>query len=587
MMGCRREQGNAVMATMPDWLKQVRREAVPKLRDIFILSLIVNLLALASPVFVLQVYDRVVFHNGLATLAGLAVGMVIVLAGDYLFRLARARILQRVALEVDIALSRRLTDAFLNLPLAELESRPAATWQQAFRDVETVRNAISGGAATLITELPYVVLFLGLIALVANAVLWVVLAFVAVFAILAVVSGRAITDCQADERRAQMARDRLLAETIQGRGTVKALGLEPFLRPALERAQADHIGESLSRGATTDRMAALAHTLTMASTVAVIGFGALAILTQNLTMGGLIAGNMLASRLLQPLNQLVGTWRALGATRAAAERLNALFAIAPERRDSDLLPAEVRGDLGVDHLTFRYGPALQPVFPELTLGLSPGGITAVVGPNGSGKTTLLKILLGLYAPQEGRVLLDGGDLRQYGRADIARWIGYAPQETFLLSGSIKDNILATHPGATDDEVREAARLAGLDEIVRALPQGYATGVGEAGTLMSGGVRQRIGLARAFLTRPRILLLDEPTSNLDSEAEGRLRQSLIALARERTVVVVSHSPVLLTAARDVVAILPPRGVLFGPAAKILPLLVPRGTEALPPGGERHG
>jgi ATP-binding cassette subfamily C protein LapB len=568
------------LVRLPAWLQDMVRGAKPLLRDSLAMSLVTNVLAIASPVFVLQVYDRVVFHNGIATLVGLSIGMIVVLAADYFFRIVRSRILQRVALEADVALNRRVTDVFMRLPLAELEKRPTATWQRLFQDVEVVRNMLSGGAAVVLSDLPFLVLFLVLITVISKAVLWVVLLFVAAFGTLAFVSGRMIHASQADERDAAQARDRLLAEAVLGRSTIKALNLEPHVRPIIEKTQSHHIDQSIERGLLNDRLSAVGHLLTMASTVTVIGFGALSILSQDLTMGGLIAGNMLASRLLQPLNQLVGTWRSLGAFRAAVARLDVLFALPMDRKSTALTLDEPEGRIDLDGVSFAYG-ANAPVIRKLSLPtIRPGGITAIIGPNGSGKTTLLKILMGLYPPGEGRVLFDGGDLAQFGRDDIARWFGYAPQETFLLSGSIRDNIIAAAPEADDDALREASRLAGLDEFVRLLPAGYDTDVGEAGRQMSGGVRQRIGLARAFLRRPVVLLLDEPTSNLDRTAEDRLRQSLIAYAAAgHTVVTVSHSPALLSAAREVLALPLAGPARFGPAAKVLQSLMQK--PAAPP------
>jgi len=271
---------------------------------------------------------------------------------------------------------------------------------------------------------------------------------------------------------------------------------------------------------------------------------------------------------LQPLNQLIGTWKSFGAFKESVHRLDDLFNRDIDRNETALTLDSVAGNLILDTVTFGYSEGTPPILKDLRIPIKNGGITAVIGPNGSGKTTLLKVLMGLYAPQEGRILLDNGDINQYSRKDLSKWIGYAPQETFLLSGSIRENILATHPDATDEDLREAAQFAGLDTFVRLLPDGYDTDVGEAGTIMSGGVRQRIGLARAVLGKPQILLLDEPTSHLDRGAEDHLRQNLIKYAETRTIVIVSHSPSLLSSARDVLLLTMNGSAQFGPAAKIL-------------------
>jgi len=556
---------------IPDWLHSIIESMRPLLRDVFALSLVLNILAVASPIFVLQVYDRVVSHNGLSTLAGLAIGMVIVLAADHIFRIVRSRILQRIALDLEVKISRRITDTFLDLPLRYLENKPGSYWQRIFHDTEVLRNMVSGGAAIILSDLPFLVLFLVLIAIVAQSILWVVLCFVIAFTALAYISSKMVSRRQNNERQSAHTRERLLGEVVNGRTTVKALALDTYIKPAIEMAQADHIDRSISRARLNDRFTATAHTLTMSSTVMIITFGALAILTQDLTMGGLIAGNMLASRLLQPLNQLVNTWRSFGAFKDSVMRLDDLFTQPLDRNETSLTPETITGTLILDNVQFGYDATALPTLSKLSLPLRHGGISAVIGPNGSGKTTLLKLLMGLYSPDEGRVLLDGGDISQYSRKDLAKWIGYAPQETFLLSGSIRLNILASAPDADDDALRDAAKFAGLDVFVRLLPKGYDTDVGEAGAIMSGGVRQRIGLARAVLQKPQILLLDEPTSHLDRVSEDHLRQSLIDYAKDHTVIIVSHSPALLNAARDILVLSLTGPAQFGPGTKVLQAL----------------
>lgn len=558
-------------ATAPQtrmWLRPVLRPLRPLFRQVLAISLFVNVMALAAPVFVLQVYDRVVFHAGLSTLQGLVIGMMLVLAFDFMLRQTRSRAMQSVSLRIDVEVGRALFDKVMALPLRTLESRPTSYWQILFRDLDTVRNTLAGSTAVLVADLPFAVLFLVLVFIIAEPVAVVLLIALALFMALAWLSGRSVAAAAGREKTTQQGRDALMAETIMGRTTIKALALEDHLRPLWEAQQAATIERSMERGTQTDRFVNLGQMMTVATTVAMTGVGALAIINQDMTMGGLVAANMLSGRLLGPLNQLVGAWRTFAGFRQSVERLDALFALHEDRTESKIALSRPKGVLRAEDVTFRYRPEGQPVVDRLSLDIVPGGVTAVMGANGSGKSTLLKLLLGLYTPNEGRVLIDGADIAQFTRRELAAWMGYVPQECVLFDGTIRDNIAQGMPGATDSDILRAAELAGVHSFVVDLPDGYATKVGEAGALMSGGMRQRIAIARALVGDPPVLLMDEPSGSLDRIAEQQLRDALAALGQDRTIVVVSHSPVLLQGCRTILVLDHGRIAVGGPAADVL-------------------
>lgn len=562
------------------WLTQVLRPLKPLFREVLAISLFVNIMALAAPIFVLQVYDRVVFHAGLSTLQGLVIGMVLVLAFDYVLRQTRSKAMQSVSLRIDVEIGRKLFDKVMALPLRALESRPAAHWQTLFRDLDTVRNTLAGSTAILVADLPFVVLFLALVFIVAQPIAWVLLIALVMFLTLAWLSGRTVSHAAQREKATQQGRDALLAETIMGRTTIKALALENHLRPLWENRQAATIARSLERGTEADRFVNLGQVMIVATTVGMTSVGALAIINQDMTMGGLIAANMLAGRLLGPLNQLVGGWRTFAGFKQSLGRLDELFAQTEDRQESKIALNRPEGRLRGEEISFRYSPKGQPVIDRLTLEIAPGGITAVMGANGSGKSTLLKILLGLYAPSEGRVLLDGADIAQFTRRELAAWMGYVPQECVLFEGSIRDNIAQGKSDATDEDILRAATLAGVHAFAVDLPDGYATPVGEAGGLMSGGMRQRIAIARALIGDPPVLLMDEPSGSLDRAAEQQLRDTLVALAKDRTVVVVTHSPVLLQGCKTIVVLDRGRVALGGPGPDVLRHIAQQAGKARP-------
>ena len=330
----------------------------------------------------------------------------------------------------------------------------------------------------------------------------------------------------------------------------------------------DTISASLDRGRRNDTFANLGLALSLLTTVAITAVGAVAILDQQITIGALIATNMLANRLISPLNQLVGTWRNWTSFLMARRRLEELFAVPGERGQTAVAMVRPEGTLSVDHIGFRYDEESEPVVGDVSFTLKPGGMHGIVGRSGSGKSTLIKLMQGLYAPDTGRVLIDGGDIAQYARGDLAGWIGYVPQETFLLSGTIRDNIARRDHADPDAEVVRVARLAGAHDFIIDLPDGYGTDVGEAGSRLSGGQRQRLSIARALFGDPPVLLLDEPTANLDRISEEQLRTELLALSRDHNVVIVTHSPVLLSACENILVLERGQVAAAGPGPDIL-------------------
>lgn len=322
----------------------------------------------------------------------------------------------------------------------------------------------------------------------------------------------------------------------------------------------------------------LGTTLTMLTTVALTTVGAIAIINHQLTIGALIATNLLAGRLIGPLTQLVGMWRIYAGFGDAAGRLGRVFALPSERQHSTIEMQRPAGTIRLEGLSYGYVPGLRPIIDGVTLTIQPRCMTALIGRNGSGKTTLLRLIQGLYVPTAGRVMLDGGDISQFSREQIAGWIGYVPQECVLFAGSLRDNIAHRNPGARDEDIIAAAKAADAHGFIGELPDGYGSDIGEAGLRLSAGQRQRIAIARALLGDPPVLLLDEPSSNLDRQSEFELRRTLCQLAAERTVIIVTHSPVLLSACRDLVALDKGRVAVAGPAADVLPRLMGAGRDA---------
>lgn len=559
-------------------LKEILTDSRSDVREALLVSLFSNIIALAAPIFVLQVYDRVVFHAGLTTLQALVIGMVFAIAFDFVLRSSRAAIFRRIAKRIDIKLGRRLFTKIMSLPLRELEARPTTFWQTLFRDVDIIRNALSGNTAGLLIDLPFALLFFLVILIIAAPLGIVFLFVIPAFMLLAWHAGRSVGRSSEVEKRKADDRDLLLNEILAARTTVKALALNDQLEERWEGRHAQSIIASQNRGKESDFHQVLGMAMTIATTVSLTSFGALLILKQDLTMGSLIAANMLGGRMVGPISSLVVQWKTIAQFRQSAERVESILSLREEREASAVSMRQPSGRFTIENLTFRYDQRAQNAVEKVGGTIGPCGFHCVVGKNGSGKSTLLKLLAGLYEPSEGRILIDDADIKQFGRRDLAKWIGYLPQEVVLFAGSVRDNIELGHSEACDEDIIEAADKAGVHSAIVDRPDGYDTVLSESGGGLSGGQRQRIAFARALVGNPKILLLDEPSSNLDAEGEAALAATLKEYGKTGTVIAVTHSPALLNAADTLLVMDRGRVTLAGPSGDILALLRGQMNEA---------
>lgn len=551
-----------------DWLRELLLPLRPAYRQALMLAFLINLIALGAAVYSLQVYDRVVAHAGYSSLVALTVGMLIAIGLDLVLRSGRAHLLQRLGLQIEATIARRAFARLMSLPAVVLEGRSPAYWQTVFRDIELVRSTCSGATALLLIDLPFLLLALLLLALIAWPLLPVALGTIAAFVILAWRSGKVTRHAAETEREKLVGRDAAIAELAGARMLLKTIGAQQSAHARWEKNYAAWMGEALARSREADHYRDVAYGMTTLNTVVTTGFGALAILSHLMTMGALISANILAGRIISPLVQLVGQWKQFGQYQAARKRLDALFALPVERAATGVAMPRPQGTLLLDNASFRYPGSEHDQLQAISGQLGPYGLHAIVGANGSGKSTLLKLLRGLYRPASGRVLLDGGDLTQFSQQDLARWIGYLPQQVQLISGSVRDNIALAEPDIDDEHVIAAAQRACAHGFVINLPDGYATEVGEGGSRFSGGERKRIAIAQVLLRDPPMLLLDEPTADLDREAEQAFIATLRALATDHTVLVVTHSLAVLSQCNGILVLEKGQLKTAGPARQIL-------------------
>ena len=541
-------------------------------RDVLWAALLINLFALAFPIFTMNVYDRVVPNHTVETLWVLALGLLLVLLADLYMRSLRSHFVDEASARIDVQLSSSLMERVLGM---RLEHRPQSVGSFAanLRGFETVRDFIASSTVTAMIDLPFALIFIAVMAWISP---WMVLPVVAAFVLILVIGfilQHRLHELSESTYQASAQRNATLVEALTGIETIKTQAAEGVIQARWERV-------NLFLARTNVRMRALSshasygtQWLSQIVSLSVILIGVHLISQRELTMGALIACTTLASRALAPAGQIVGLLMQYQGARTALESLDRIMAQPVEREPGAafLHRREIRGDIELRDVRFAYPGRDDPVLDGISLKIARGEKVALIGRVGSGKTTIQKLMLGLYQPTSGAVLLDGIDLRQLDPADVRRNLGYVSQDVTLFYGSLRENITMGLPYADENAVLAAAETACLLDFVNRHPKGFDMPVGERGELLSGGQRQSVGLARAVLHNAPLLLLDEPTSAMDFSTEAQVTKRVTEFAQGRTVVLVTHRTSMLALVDRVVVVDQGRIVADGPRDRILEAL----------------
>ncbi len=510
------------------------------LAHVLVASLFVQLFALATPIFFQLVVDKVLVHKGLSTLLVLVVGMVTLGLFETVLQFLRTYTLSHTTNRIDVELGRRLFHHLFRLPLAYFETRAAGQTVARLRELETIRSFLTGQGLTALLDLVFTLVFIGVMLIYSVKLTLVVLISIPVYVLIAAVL-RPVLREQINERFNRGARSQqFLVESIVGAQTLKAASVEPMMQAQWEERLASYVSKSFDAGVT----GALGHNMiqyvSKITTALILFIGAQSVIAGSMTVGELIAFNMIASQVVQPILRLSQLWQDFQQVQVSVARLGDILNAPPEPVPQNLLTLPPpRGAIDLRNVTMRYRRDAPDALRNVTLSIAPGEVIGVVGPSGSGKSTLTKLIQRLYGPQTGQVMLDGVDVAQLDPGWLRRQIGVVLQENILFNRSIHENIALGDPAMPRVMVMQAAKLAGADEFIAGLPQGYDTMIEERGANLSGGQRQRIAIARALATNPRILILDEATSALDYESERIIQENMRAIVRGRTVIIIAH------------------------------------------------
>lgn len=533
--------GNLAKEFNLTWFLQAIHKYRWILSEVLVASFFLQLFALISPIFFQVVIDKVLVHRGLTTLDVLIFGLVTVSIFESILGGLRTYIFSHTTNRIDVELGARLYRHLMALPIAYFEARRAGDSVARVRELENIRNFLTSSALTLTIDLFFTFVFLAVMFYYSPLLTWIVIGsfpfYIAISAGVTPIFRRRL-----DEKFDRGAENQaFLVESIMGVETLKAMAVEPQMQRRWEEQLAGYVRASfqvLSLGNWASQTVQLISKIVTALT---LYFGAYLVIEGNLTVGELVAFNMLAGRVAQPVLRLAQMWQDFHQARLSVRRLgDILNAVAePTFRPGQTVLPRIRGNVSFDHVTFRYRIDGPEVLKDISLQVQQGQVLGIVGRSGSGKSTLTKLVQRLYVPEAGRVLIDGVDVAMVDVAWLRRQVGVVLQENVLFNRSVRDNIALSDPSLPMDRVIAAAQLAGAHDFILEMPQGYDTLVGERGNTISGGQRQRIAIARALVGDPRILIFDEATSALDYESERIVQENMRKIAQGRTVLIIAH------------------------------------------------
>lgn len=510
------------------------------LLQVFVASLFIQIFALITPLFFQLVVDKVLVHKGVSTLTVLVIGLLSIGFFESVLQFLRSYTLNHTTNRIDVELGRRLFHHLFKLPVGYFETRPAGQTVARMRELETIRSFLTGQGLSSVLDLLFTVIFVAVLFLYSSKLTLVILASIPIYLLIAFAI-RPLLKKQIDEKFDRGARSQqFLVESVIGAQTLKAASVEPMMQSQWEERLASYVSTSFDATTTGTIGQGLIQYVSKAVNALILFLGASEVISGNLSVGELIAFNMIAGQVVQPVLRLSQLWQDFQQVQVSVARLGDILNTPPEPVPSNLLTLPpTKGAIDFKNVTMRYKPDTPDVLRNIDISIDAGEVVGFVGMSGSGKSTLSKMVQRLYSPTSGQVLLDGVDIAQLDPGWLRRQIGVVLQENILFNRTIHENIALSDPAMPRAQAIQVAKLAGADEFISLLPQGYDTMIEERGSNLSGGQRQRIAIARALSTNPRILILDEATSALDYESEKIVQDNMKAIAQGRTVMIIAH------------------------------------------------
>ncbi len=543
--------------------------------EVIIAAVIINVIGLASSIFIMNVYDRVVPNSAFETLWALSVGIIVAYIFDFILRNLRAHFLDHAGRKADVKISAALFEQIMGMTMAA-RPRSAGVLASNMKEFETLRDFFTSATMAALIDLPFIFLYIAVIALVGGPIAFVPLAAIPLVVGMGLYLQKPMQKITKESMHESALKNALLFETIIGLETIKVQAAEGHTQRNWEE-----LTDKASRTAVKSRqLAALAQNwalfIQQLVSVGIVIVGVYLISEGMMTQGGLIACVILSGRAMGPLAQIAGLLTRLNQSKEALVQLDDLMKRPVERpfgKHFVTMP-DVRGRVEFREVVFNYPEQTTPSLNNMSFVIEPGDRVGIIGAVGSGKTTIERLLLNLYEPTSGSVQIDGTDVRQIDPGDLRRNLGAVQQSPQLFFGSVRDNITMGHETAPDRAVMKAAELSGVLEFLKDSPTGLDTQVGERGEALSGGQRQAVAIARALLYDPPILVLDEPTASMDPASENRLRKRLGMICQNKTTILITHKGSMLSLVDKLILIDRGKLVAYGPKDDVIAKLQAR-------------
>lgn len=522
------------------WFLPTLKKHAAQLKKVVLFSLLIQLIALVTPLLFANVIDRVLVSRSLTSLHVLGLALFALAVFEPIYSHMRSWLYANLASKINSELSARLYSHLVALPMSYFNHRQTGQITARVREMDQIRQFLSGSALTMLLDLLFVGVFIAVLFVYAPLLTWIVLGSLVLYFLFWLVIGPTLRSRVKKEYEATANNTAFLTESITGIETIKTNALES----GFEKNWQGHLATQLKAGFRArvtsiwaQQGIGLIQKLTSALT---LWWGVKLVMTGDLSPGELVAFNMLAGQVTQPILRLAQVWQDFQHTLISLQRVGDILD-EPQEVGAEGLASipEMKGEVTFSNVRFRYNSDSPEVLNNLSLTIKAGEFVGITGRSGSGKSTLTKLLQRLYSPTSGQVLVDGMDLAIADPVELRRSMSVVLQESCLFSGTVLENIRQCAPNATDEQVKHAASLAGATQFIESLPEGYNTQVGESGNRLSGGQKQRIALARALITNPRILILDEATSALDYESEAEIVSRLPLISKGRTVISIAH------------------------------------------------
>ncbi len=541
-------------------------------RDSLLAALLINIFALVMPLFSMTVYDRVVPNRAEETLWVLSIGVFLMMLFDTLLRVLRSYILDTAGKRIDVTLSARIMERVLGLGMA---NRPASVGSFAanLRAFESVREFVASATITTLVDIPFVLVFFVVIAWISPWLVLPPLFCIVVLIVASMVVQQKMQELVEVTQRATSQRNATLVESLVGIETVKFMVAESSFQRKWEQATVFLAQTGTKLKLLSSTIMSMVQFLQQFVTVVVVIVGVYLLVDNQLSMGGIIAASMLAGRAMAPFGQVAGLLMQYHNAKSGLASVEQHMQTQPERADASVFLHRngFQGSIEFKNVSFSYPGQQQAVLRNVSFKIQAGEKIAFIGRVGSGKSTIQRLVLGLYQPTEGAILIDGIDLRQIDPAELRRAAGFVSQDVSLFFGTLKENIALGAPFADDQDVIAAAEVAGVTEFANRHPRGFDMLIGERGESLSGGQRQAVGIARAVLNDSPILLLDEPSSAMDHQSEDLLKARLQRFTRGKTVILVTHRTSLLELVDRLIVLDNGKIMADGPKAQVVEAL----------------